>query len=125
MPHMDTSVIGRSRSQKLHECRYQSYSVDITVINIFQKKRREVIGDRMKIYVNNENKAVYKCWIDSENAFHNIFLLDVFTNSKLYQLFINQVLSIDKCINHEKWIDIKKKPRKNTEYMKALPCVNH
>lgn len=78
----------------------------------------------MKIYVNNENKAVYKCWIDSENAFHNIFLLDVFTNSKLYQLFINQVLSIDKCINHEKWIDIKK-PRKNTEYMKALPCVNH
>lgn len=84
MPHMDTSVIGRSRSQKLHECRYQSYTFDITVINIFQKKRREVIGDRMKIYVNNENKAVYKCWIDSENAFHNIFLLDVFTNSKLY-----------------------------------------
>lgn len=37
---MDTSVIGQSRSQKLHECRYQSYTVDITVINIFQKKKK-------------------------------------------------------------------------------------
>lgn len=36
---MDTSVIGRSRSQKLHECRYQSYTVDITVINTFLKKK--------------------------------------------------------------------------------------
>lgn len=122
MPHMDTSVIGRSRSQKLHECRYQSFTVDITVINIFQKKRREVIGDRMKIYVNNENKAVYKCWIDSENAFHNIFLLDVFTNSKLYQLFINQVLSIDKCINHEKQMDIKKPVKEHRIYENITLC---
>lgn len=43
----------------------------------------------MQIYVNNENKVVYKCWIDFENVFYNIFLLDVFINFKLYQFFIN------------------------------------